>query len=1030
MNNTTETRFFNVGKKASELCNAYKQKIKAAGKGHITDDSIAKRVGCSRSHLSYFFSGERLLGRHKLVAFCDAIDASPDERKGLFELAGYKDLINLLKAEPPAPSPMLMSPAASESLDEKAARHFAHHLLGPASFTGRDQETQEFLRQGRVAASDAATPALYERIQSGHYLPGIRWQQDDQAHILLPLSSSVLESPRYSLPALPTPLIGRETELTEIAHLLANPACRHITLVGPGGIGKTHLALHVAHEHVKAFNSGVCFVALAPVESAEFLASTIAHALNLRSHGSANPRAQLLTFLREKVMLLILDNIEHLLAGTDLLTAILEHAPGVKLLVTSRERVNLPGEWIVDIHGLLVPDGDEVAEVEQSSAGHLFLKTARRVRPNFPSTDMSSVAHICRIVEGMPLGIELAAGWARTLPVVEIARELERGLEILTTTSRYVPKRHRSIYAVFDWSWDQLSPEERSVLRRMAIFRGGFTREAAEYVAGTTLITLSTLVDKSLLRLTEQARYEMHELCRQYTYHHLQQAGEGDWVGERHLEYYMTLVAQAEPHLKSAKQQQWLVRLEQEHDNIRAALSWCHEYHAIRQGLELAGGLGLFWLMRAYILEGRKWLQSLLDQTEAKQPTAARANALYWLGRLVGQQGAYPTARFLYEESLAISTTLDQPHGIAAACYGLGYAALYSYSYHEATTYFEQSLALYRMHGDIWGSAWSLCGLAGSAWYRADYIRMESYFTESWDLFKRSGDRWSSAWPQYGLGAVALRRDDYSRAETLLNASISLYRELNDRHNIAWVLQTLGIVVYLRGNYTHGRACCAESLTLSKELEDWDGCIYALNALGDILMAQGEYPLAQQHYEEGLVLGQKHADREGMGWNLYGLGWVMFVQRDEVQANTLWRECLAIFDDINDKLGHAQGHYALGRLTFHQANFEQAHESYMESVRNFSVLGDRWWLARCFESLAGIAAHQGDGIFAARLFGAAESIREAIGAPLPPVDRVNYDHCVTITRVQMNDQEFSAAWAAGRHLTVEQTVTEVLNRFN
>ncbi|NIN64081.1 MAG: SARP family transcriptional regulator, partial [Anaerolineae bacterium] len=299
-------------------------------------------------------------------------------------------------------------------------------------------------------------------------------------------------APLDNLPPAPTPFVGREEELAELAELLANPDCRLVTLFGPGGIGKTRLALQVAADQVGAFAHGVYFVPLASVSTPEFILPTMANVLNLYFDGKPDPEEQLLNYLRQKEMLLVLDNLEHILEGSALLAKVLWHAPGVVLLATSRERVNLQEEWVYEIEGLTYPKDQASEEIESYSAVELFVQAARRIQRKFTLVEQvhPSVIRICQMVEGMPLGVELAAAWVPVRSCEEIAGEIERNLDILSTSLRNVPKRHRSLRAAFDHSWNLLSEQEREVFRQLSVFRGGFQAAAAEKVAGAPLPVL------------------------------------------------------------------------------------------------------------------------------------------------------------------------------------------------------------------------------------------------------------------------------------------------------------------------------------------------------------------------------------------------------------------------------------------------------------------------------------------------------------------------------------------------------------
>lgn len=331
---------------------------------------------------------------------------------------------------------------------------------------------------------------------------------------------------RNKLPAQLTSFIGREAELCAVAELLANPACRLLTLVGAGGIGKTRLAIEVAFRVAQHFADGVCFIPLQAVPSPDLLTPAIVDALAIPRSGQADLLSHVLTYLHDKHLLLVLDNVEHLLDAIGVLTAILQAAPAVTLLVTSREVLHLQEEWLYRIDGLAVPADAHADAWANCDAVRLFVERARQVRHDLAlETEAAAVVRICRLVEGMPLALEVAAAWLSTLSCAEVADEIQRSLDFLSTTLRDVPERHRSMRAVFDHSWQRLSPEERAVFMRLSVFRGGFNRAAAEVVAGATLPLLTALVGKSLLRWEfDRRRYQIHGLLRQYAAEQLAQS--------------------------------------------------------------------------------------------------------------------------------------------------------------------------------------------------------------------------------------------------------------------------------------------------------------------------------------------------------------------------------------------------------------------------------------------------------------------------------------------------------------------------
>ena len=443
------------------------------------------------------------------------------------------------------------------------------------------QECVKVLREELDIEPEPQTTAIFETARSGA----------DTGHISAPLPLRPA-APIHNLPTDQTSFIGRKNELAQIAENLADPACRLLTVIGSGGIGKTRLAIQAARAEVDRFAHGTYFIDLAPLTSAEFLAPTILRTLNVPQQ-TAEPDQHLLDFLHDKKMLLVLDNYEHLLTGSDpdrrdgygLVTQVLATAPQVKLLVTSRSRLNVTAEWLTPLDGMRAPPeegrpGIHVPDLQQYSAAALFLASIHRLRPDFSLTleDARHIAHICQMLEGTPLAIELAATWIRTLTPAEIAGELAHGLDLLTTTLRDVPPRHRSMTAAFDHSWRLLKPREQSILRQLSVFRGGFTQDATEAVAGGSLADLVVLADASWIRVAAASRYGMHELTRQYcagklTQEHLEATRESaEQVCDRHAAYYKSLLqAQSRRFYRHGRA---VTEIASDVDNLLTALDW------------------------------------------------------------------------------------------------------------------------------------------------------------------------------------------------------------------------------------------------------------------------------------------------------------------------------------------------------------------------------------------------------------------------------------------------------------------------
>jgi predicted ATPase/DNA-binding XRE family transcriptional regulator len=591
------------------------------------------------------------------------------------------------------------------------------------------------------------------------------------------------------IPVPATPLVGRETELAALRRMLSDPQCRLITLGGPGGSGKTRLAIEAAHHPGTAFLHGVVFVALAGVNSTDPIAPAIANALGFKFEGLGDLDNQLLNYLRERQVLLILDNLEHLLDGVRIISEIMEYAPRVKVLSTSREQLNLRGEWMFEVRGLTVPENEQLEKLEDYSAVALFLACARRMRAGFVlrPEDRSAVVQICRSVGGMPLAIELAATWVQTLSCQEISQEIERDLGILTASTRDLPERHRSMQVVFDYSWRRLSDKERSVLMSLSVFQGGFTREMAEQVTGVDLVMLSTLVAKSLVQWGTERRYSLHELVQQYAFAQLQSFYQVEQTRTAHLQAFVHLAERIEPRLTESEQERWLAYLETEHDNFRAALHWALDSGDGESSLRLAGALWRFWHMRSYFVEGSQWLERALHTAGSHAPAALRAKALDGAGSFAHYQNHFAQARDWLEECLAMKSDLDERR-IAHAQSTLAMVVQEQSDFDRAWNLYEQAIQSFRRLNDEHGILRTLNNQGTLAYDMANFELAERMFLEVLTLARKRNDKDYIATALINLGWAAAIRGD-SKASDLCKEALTLVRELNSKYSLAFCLE-------------------------------------------------------------------------------------------------------------------------------------------------------------------------------------------------------------------------------------------------
>jgi predicted ATPase/DNA-binding CsgD family transcriptional regulator len=622
----------------------------------------------------------------------------------------------------------------------------------------------------------------------------------------------------HNLPIQSTAFIGRSRELTEIAALLSDPACRLLTLTGPGGIGKTRLALQAAADQLRSFAHGIYFVSLASVTSPDLIFNAVANALQLSTHPTEQTSTQVIRHLREKHVLLLLDNFEHLHDGVDLLTEILKAAPAVKFLVTSRERLNVLEEWVFALDGLSVPDDKPAEPLENYSAVRLFVQRARQTQAGFSLDDNAeAVKTICRGVEGMPLGLELAASWLRAMSCQQIAARMADSLDFLTTPLRNLPERHRSLRAVFEQSWSLLSRDEQTVLPRLSVFRGGFDLEAAEQVTGASLSLLAALMDKSLIRLSENGRYDLHELLRQYAADKLS-ADDAILAADRHLAYFLQLAEQSAAHKFGRGQIAWFDRMQVELDNLRAALAWSLNSEQTHTGMQLAAALRWFLCERTHWTDGLAWMERFLA-VGGDVPAPLRAEILHGAGALCGLLQDYSKAQALCEQSLALSRPLGDTWNTAWALAEMGHFMRWEESLERAPGLLDESIALFREIDNHHGLAHALVRRAMRAIHVDEIAYAHDLLNEAASIVQPADDKITSAWVHYLLGEIYwFHDDDLEHAIIEFEGSLSDFREARQIWGIANSLQSLAGIEMAQGSTLRAETLYENTLLVIREI--------------------------------------------------------------------------------------------------------------------------------------------------------------------------------------------------------------------
>jgi predicted ATPase/class 3 adenylate cyclase len=653
-----------------------------------------------------------------------------------------------------------------------------------------------------------------------------------------------------NLPRLLSTFVGREREIAEVKRILATAPL--VTLTGPSGVGKTRLSLEVAGQLLDQFDDGVWVVELGTLSDPEFVVQEIATILGLGEEPGRPILATITDHLAGRRLLLLLDNCEHVLAAAARATdSILRASAGVRVVGTSLEPLGIAGEATLPIGSLSLPDPERSASSETillAEAVRLFAERAAAALPSFRVNDRNavSVARICRRLDGIPLAIELAAARVRALPVEQIAARLDDRFRLLTGGSRTAVPRHQTLRATMDWSYELLSEEERTVLRRLSVFAGSFSLEAAEAVAATGAVDpgdvfdlLSHLVDKSLVvagEATAEARFGLLETVRAYGWEQAAAAGEGEDARRRHRDWYLALVDRAAPEFfRGPEPREWVAILDLEHDNLRAALGWSAAAPDEQlAGLRMAAGLWRFWEIRGYLVEGRGWLERLLSATRNLE-SPLRADALTGAGILAFIQGDYEAAFAFHEESLAVHRLRGDPRSISFAANNLANTAVQLGDYGRARTLYEESQAINSEVGDRRARAFGLMNLADVIGRQGDYEGARARFEESVGIFRAVGDQWGVGFALDNFGIVACRAGDAIAARSFHEQALQISRQLGDERGVARVLSHLGDVASDEGDLGAAKTLHRQCLDIRQAVGDLPGTAAALEKLAWVL---------------------------------------------------------------------------------------------------------------------------------------------------------------------------------------------------
>jgi len=802
-----------------------------------------------------------------------------------------------------------------------------------------------------------------------HTDPPSESQQSEPALTIIPLAQpeSII---RYTLPAPLTPLVGRKPEVATVCQLLRQAQVRLLVLTGPGGIGKTRVALQVATDLQQDFPAGVCFVSLAEVRDPALITPTIAHALGLRETTRTSLVDQLKAVLRSQSLLLLLDNFEQVVKAAPLLPDLLAACPHLKVLVSSRARLHVRGEHEWEVPSLALPDPKQLPDsgvLSQCDAVALFLQCAWALQPDFQVTALSTriIAEICVRLEGIPLAIELAAARIKQLSPQELLARLEQRLLVLTSGPQDAPARQQTLRNTLTWSYSLLNSWEQRLLRQLSVFVGGSTLQAAEAICATlgngvdagqvsVFDGMASLIDKSLLyqaqREEEEPRFGMLEMTREYGQEMLARCEEVEEARQAHALYYLALAERAAHTWEGPQHTLWVGRLERDHDNLRAAMQWSLEQemgeHRLEKALRFGAALRSFWQVRGYFREGRIFLERVLAQSEGGE-ISLRAQALNDAVLLAVSQGDHTWGEARCQENLERYQALGDGSAVAHTLYLLGWLAV----------------------------------------LKGDLATAQARLSESLALFQEGNDTGCILVSLFWMGVGLTYQGEYRRARAVFEQTLALQRERGNKRGIAWSLFHLAWVRFLaQSDLIPGDSLLAEAGALFKEIGDTWGIAECSQLLGRLALHQ----------------------------------------RDAVAAYTLLEQSLMRFREIGNQRGIARSLSQMGEVAVMRQDWARARLLYTESLTQAQEVGDQFQIAACLEGVAGAVAtgeaSLANVLWAAQLWGTAEGLQETMGAPLPPVERAASQERITTARSFIGKRIFSAYWAQGRTMTPEQAL--------
>ena len=952
----------------------------------LTQAALAHRVGCSRETIKKIEQGERRPSRMMAARIADSLEIAEEERE-TFVLCG-------LGERPISRLPLPSDQVSTGSSPEMIQVH-AHSATAVTT--------------GAAAPSTAAPP------------------------------------PNHNLPVQTTPFIGREKNIQQVTDLLRQ--YRLVTLTGPGGVGKSRLSLQAAQDLLAAFPDGVWLVELASLNDPGLVVQTVIQALGLHIEGDRTHLEGLEQALRPRRVLLVLDNCEHLVeACASLADRLLRSCQDLRLLATSREVLGVRGEAPYGVPSLNTPDPDHLPDLElfkTYEAVGFFEERGMVAAPSFriERRNMPAVARICHHLDGIPLALELAAARLGVLTTEQLASRLEDVFSLLTQGSRTALPRQQTLKATIDWSYQLLEEKERKLMRRLAVFAGGFSLEGVERVCSGEGISevevfdiLASLVSKSIVLTKRErgqaVRYRLLEMMRQYAREKLAEAGETQTVRDRHLRYYLELAETSAPKLRSNEQQRTQNCLQREMDNLRLALEWAHEQSQIMRMLQMVSALLRFWMIGRHFSEGCRWTKEALILSEDAadfECSPWRARVMLSLGTILATaKQDWDEARSILNEAETIFRENGDQSGIAHSLYGRG-LILYNHkkSWREIELLFSESLKLARIVGDRWLIRKCLFLLGDIAGLLGDHQNWVELSEEAIEVLIESGDPLEIDDPIHSLTIISYQRGETARARRMLEFVLNEYHKPDEEHAVFIPHYVFGLIAAFMGDYEMARTLARNHLLVAQGWKRTLDLAYALLLSGIVNYMENSLEVACLHLEESGQIFKGSDVQHMVGWVYEILGQVYIRQGEVEDGVKILEESLAMEDEsFHD--GFANKALALGNALRVKGDLERAVDYYRKSLIAHHGIGFLAQIPPKLDAFAKIAVLQSQDRRAARLFGAAQVGRECFAIPVPPVEIEEYDESLTCLRENLGETRLEQLLAQGRSMPLEEAVAYAL----